>query len=515
MTEMDLSSRMRHSSQSFLSLMQDGQNPDSPIPGTSVQSPDPAQHQGTSSTSHVDTNAYGGVIPDEREETDMTPCAEDRFRINNTQNQSTEGAEEEPCYHPEQIEMAAVLLERVEEIIFRNVHSKRFLSAYEEFHFIIYTANSAMLEEQTISRLCDPATECFPRSTYRCRSKELYKTASNKVWKFTVENIKHHNDLLKDVKANPDTLYLIVADEAHSAITKETTKKKVAAANNTFVNSWNEEEHPNVIVLQVTATPFNLLTKKSRIPKTTVSKPLQLDITENPTPEECADQELSKIGRKLKNVERRGRSSHQLWIDNKDVTAEYSMPVKLHHVRWSEQLLKRLSSPNGVVMHIQVPADHMRWLTLLDKDSYKTFENVASTDDVDEATEFLFQGKDGVITIHTVDKKWQLVVYNRKDEKDGKSRLEVVCRNMEKEKPHVDMDESFRMLLEYGEDIFQLEARMTKIKNSHGQTMRKSVKFNPQLGRLEVSKRDNTDENGVASLIPSATSHSFFIDTRR
>ena len=265
-------------------------------------------------------------------------------------------------------------------------------------------------------------------------------------------------------------------------------------------------------LLQVSATPFNLLTKRTRIPNTTVAKFIQLQVSENPTPQECDDQQLRETGRKLKNVERGGRGSHKLYIDKKEVTAEYSLPVKLHHVRWCEQLLKRLASPSGVVLRIQVPADHMKWLAV-NKESYKTFENVTTTDEEDEATEFLFQGQDGVITIHTVDKAWQLVVYDDKD--CGRSHLMVACRNLQKAKPPVDMDESFRMLLEFGEDIFQLEARMTKLKSTLGQTSKKSVMFNPKKEKLEVGMRDCSDEHNIASLIPSATSHSFYIDSRR
>ena len=62
---------------------------------------------------------------DHREETDVQPCDEDRFEMHNIQVQSTEAKEEEPCYHPEQVQMATVLMERIREILFRNVYSRR------------------------------------------------------------------------------------------------------------------------------------------------------------------------------------------------------------------------------------------------------------------------------------------------------------------------------------------------------------------------------------------------------
>lgn len=220
-----------------------------------------------------------------------------------------------------------------------------------------------------------------------------------------------------------------------------------------------------------------------------------------------------KNGRKLKNVEVGGRGSHKLLIEKKDVTADYSLPVKLHHVKWSEQLMKRLASPDGVVFRIQVPADKMKWLTV-NTDSYKTFEKVTSTDEKDKAAEFIFRGSDGVVTVHTLDRKWQLVVHDDKDDR-GRSRLKVEFINVKRERPEEDIDGKFRMLLEYGEDIFQLEGVMSKITSSLGQSTRKSVKYNPEGRKLELSMRDNSDEYTTASLIPCSTSHSFFIDTRR
>ena len=200
----------------------------------------------------------------------------------------------------------------------------------------------------------------------------------------------------------------------------------------------------------MTATPFNLLTRNSRIPDVTVAKPRNIEIPVNPTEEDCHDEELRKNGRKLKNVEVGGRGSHKLLIDKKDVTADYSLPVKLHHVKWSEQLTKRLASEDGVVFRVQVPADKMKWLTV-NTNSYKTFEKVTTTDEEDEAAEFIFHGSDGVVTVHTVDRKWQLVVHDDKDPYRGRSRLKVEFINVTKERPEEDIDGKFRMLLDYGE----------------------------------------------------------------
>ena len=218
---------------------------DEPMPSTSTQ---------CTANSETDErrNSLEGQS-DHREETDKQPCDEDRFEMHNIQQvQSTEAKEEEPCYHPEQVQMAMVLMERIREILFRNVYSRRSVKAYKKLEFMIYTAQSKMLEKQTISRLCDPSTECFSPATY-LNVRKLCAKAEQKVRTFSVENIgKIHRKLEAEVKQNPDTLYLVVADEAHSAITKE-TKKKENAANNTVVNSWNSVDHPNVIVLQASS----------------------------------------------------------------------------------------------------------------------------------------------------------------------------------------------------------------------------------------------------------------------
>ena len=142
------------------------------------------------------------------------------------------------------------------------------------------------------------------------------------------------------------------------------------------------------------------------------------------------------------------------------------------------------------------------------------FEKVTSTDEEDEASEFIFRGRDGVVTVHTVDKKWQLVVHNNRDY-HGRIRLNVNFINVKKERHEGDIDIFFRMLLEYGEDIFQLEGIMSKIRGSLGQNTRKSVKYNVDSRKLELGMRDNCDKYTTASLVPCSTSHSFFIDTRR
>ena len=67
--------------------------------------------------------------------------------------------------------------------------------------------------------------------------------------------------LKKRVLQEKQTLFLIVHDEAHSAPGKDTLL-------NQFINDKDVSESPNIILLQVSATPYSLMTKNSRIPDT-------------------------------------------------------------------------------------------------------------------------------------------------------------------------------------------------------------------------------------------------------
>ena len=103
-------------------------------------------------------------------------------------------------------------------------------------------------------------------------AKELSEKARNLVWMYTSDT-KHKviQPLIKQVEENPDDLFLIVADEAHIALTRGSKKgqmkkersvddgdesdeeqlKDAKAVNDAVVNSWSSEKHPNMIILQV------------------------------------------------------------------------------------------------------------------------------------------------------------------------------------------------------------------------------------------------------------------------
>ena len=79
---------------------------------------------------------------------------------------------------------------------------------------------------------------------------------------------KNENDKFKEmvrkIKKNRKTLHLIVIDEAHFGISDESEF-------NIFFNQTNFDNiFENVITLQVSATPYSMLTQYSRIPESNV-----------------------------------------------------------------------------------------------------------------------------------------------------------------------------------------------------------------------------------------------------
>ena len=75
-------------------------------------------------------------------------------------------------------------------------------------------------------------------------------------------NAKHNkklNDLLTQIREDDDTLFLIVVDEAHYGTT-------IKSEFNKFFNDKDMSTRKNLIILQVSATPYSLVTKNSRIP---------------------------------------------------------------------------------------------------------------------------------------------------------------------------------------------------------------------------------------------------------
>ena len=171
-------------------------------------------------------------------------------------------------YYDNQVIMGNNILERVKEI-YKRYHGVNDLGErFRDVDFRIYTPRFNMLQNQTMARVCDFDAGVLP-SALTDRMKRL-QYARNRVRKYLYSGFdeEQHERLKVEVRDKPNTLFVIVADECHWGITQG------EQAHNRLINDWNDEDHVNVIVLQVSATPYNLLTKNSRLPVVPYSPPL-------------------------------------------------------------------------------------------------------------------------------------------------------------------------------------------------------------------------------------------------
>ena len=123
-----------------------------------------------------------------------------------------------------------------------------------------------MLEEQSVHRLCQRKAGCFAPKVYDNDSK-LMRLAKKRVGKYMITK-STDEDLEKlhaDVTNNPDKLFLLIADEAHWGIASKSNLGE--GANHKTVNFWDHSEHTNVLLLLVSATPWNLLTENLPNPR--------------------------------------------------------------------------------------------------------------------------------------------------------------------------------------------------------------------------------------------------------
>ena len=86
---------------------------------------------------------------------------------------------------------------------------------------------------------------------------------------------------MKNAKENPDTLFIIIFDEAHHSATAKNEDKKPTPYQK-LAKPWNSEDFPNVFVLMVSATPWNLQTVNTKIKKTEASIDPNNDYMINP-----------------------------------------------------------------------------------------------------------------------------------------------------------------------------------------------------------------------------------------
>ena len=100
------------------------------------------------------------------------------------------------------------------------------------------------------------------------------------------EPIEERLAQIKTQAEDPKFLQILVFDEAHYSATSQKDEMKRETPYSKLLNYINSEKYPNVIVLLVTATPWNLLTVSSKIERTEIkiAKDGQLESCEGELP---------------------------------------------------------------------------------------------------------------------------------------------------------------------------------------------------------------------------------------
>lgn len=323
--------------------------------------------------------------------------------------------EPKPVCYPTQKMKARLLKDHIEYIL-KFYHGKTFAD-FDKLEIQLYTANSNSLEQQTLCRLLHPEAGCFSPEFYTWDYKSQYNYAKervNKYRKFT-KSTDRHKKLKKEVEEdnkdnNPKTLYVIVADEAHWGVSgkfddDDGEQQNDPKAHDTFINDWNHDQHPNVVILQVSATPYNLLTKNKRLLDVKVGRV---------SVGSAGEPEMAAVKTERKNCFAYKSFKDHEDINNKGVLSKDTRNIRnLHYVEWSEGLLDE--TRDGMLVYLQVPFESgMLWVKTVRNDSPGTLRSetlrLETTEKENEKEEFLIISTDELYKIYTSDKKYRLAV---------------------------------------------------------------------------------------------------------
>ena len=304
------------------------------------------------------------------------------------------------CYYTTQMEMADILKKRIETIM-RHYHGiDELSSAFNDVDFVVYTARYRMLSDQTEKRICHPHAGVLSKEELEARHDGNVK---KKMFMYvrSAETDGHFEQLKRDIQDKPRTLFIIIADECHWGITKD--KDQTPSAHNLFINEWGKENSPrNVVVLQISATPFNLLTQNSRLPEV---KCILLSKETSTTQKNYEAGDLLVL-----------ESESDL---DQDVRKK-SKEVELHVIHWSEVELKSLE--DGVWMRLKsmlnVEKLHHPYLVVSSEGE------LGVTSNEEEATDFLVQGNHGIVTIKPLRSTGQLLTMTRDDKDNLEARID-------------------------------------------------------------------------------------------
>lgn len=358
-----------------------------------------------------------------------------------------------PFYYVCQNLVGSLIVERIT-LILKQKHRKT-LNDFNDFDFQIYTIRATMLKGQTRSRLLDPQSFCLPSSVYKKSDEEIFAYASKRVSQYCLKSSevkKRHKEILEEAKNNPTILFLIIADEAHWGVTghrpsTDENGEEQTQAHDTYVNCWNDQDYPNVFVVQVTATPYNLLTEQSRLPLNSYCA------------RKIENGELVAVHHQAEHNERtrrKGRKERLLaCIDDKitDVTDTVGPRKQANVIRWTEVYHSLLEK--GMYMIIKSLATSSEktydkgpiYLVPESGDS-KNMTHFIKAMDLDNLQEVIVEGANDRVKIFTKDRTRRLAV-------TAEHQVGFV-KKPENLKNTVIME--FEMAMTFGDDIFALKA---------------------------------------------------------
>ncbi len=335
--------------------------------------------------------------------------------------------------------LAKDIFERMK-IILYELHNKKTFDDFNKFDYMICTANYKVLESQTSSRLIDRESGCLPEDKYGATPKEKHDYLQEHVLKYD-KSAKAKMSFKERAKAEPKTLFLVVADEAHWGVTKETGSGEDPAYT-TLVNTWNSEEHPNVFVLLVSATPHLLLTKNTRIPHD-----WKYDI--HPVTQK----------QKLKILERGDTNKN------------------LNHIKWAEANYMKLEQ--GIIITLKMPLSPLVWL-MIGSEQTDGIKYLEGASDPNRASKLLIVQQNNSASIKSEDEHYILAV-NSSDE-----LVFVACDSDLPQKG----DTRFEVDFHYGEDVIGLKSMKTGLQES-------CLGYNAQSQRVELTSQHILKDNMI------------------
>ena len=319
---------------------------------------------------------------------------------------------EKPCYYSSQIEMASILKKRIDTIMWHYHKIAKLSDVFDNVDFTVYTARYRMLSDQTEKRICHPDAGVLSKKELEARNE---CNAKKRMFMYvrSAETDTHFEQLKQDVQRKPKTLFIIIADECHWGITKDREQKP--SAHNLFINEWCKDNSPgNVVVVQISATPFNLLTTNSRLPE--VQCLLLYD--------------------KISTKEKKYKSGDLLVLEREPYLDENvkqtSKQVELHVVHWSEVELKNFERGMRMKLRSTLFMEHAprRYLHVSSQG------NVGVSSNEHDATEFIVQGRHGIVTMKAIVSKDQVLTITR----DANGKLQATTDSLKPVKFEVKLD---------------------------------------------------------------------------